>query len=337
MKKLLTIVIPSYNVEKYLTQTLDSFVIEKQWMEKLEILIVDDGSKDNTAAIGKEYETKYPGVYRVISKENGGHGSTINRGILEGQGKYFKVVDGDDWVDSQGFGNFLKLLNECDSDLVITDYYEVSDKTKEKTAKEFTEIQCNRALKLEEVIEKVQIPMHALTIKTEILQTNKIKMDEHRFYVDVEYILYPIPYVKNIMYFKEYVYMYRLAVATQSVSMAGYQKHMQDHIDVVMNLAKYLALYIKKEENQKKNKVRIDYMCTRIAQMAKDQIDIFMSFPVKEKGIREKFIEFDRNLKKVNPQVYLQAGTYSGMLRMLRKLKYRGYYLIMYMSKKKNK
>lgn len=336
MEKLLTVVIPSYNVERYLRQTLESFVIERQWMEKLEILIVDDGSKDHTADIGKEYETKYPGIYRVISKENGGHGSTINRGILEGRGKYFKVVDGDDWVNTQGFEKFINLLNECDSDFVITDYYEVNDKTKERTAKSFPEIQCNQTLRLEEVIEKIQIPMHALTIRTEILQTNKIKMDEHRFYVDVEYILYPIPYVKNITYFKEYVYMYRLAVANQSVSMAGYQKHMQDHIEVVTNLAKYLALYMKKEEHQENNKIRIDYMCTRIAQMARDQINIFMSFPVKEEGIREKFIEFDRTLRKVNSRVYLQAGTYSRMLRMLRKLKYRGYYFIMYMSKKKN-
>lgn len=337
MEKLLTVVIPSYNVEKYLSQTLESFVIEKEWMEKVEILIVDDGSKDNTASIGKVYEEKYPGIYRVISKENGGHGSTINRGILEGKGRYFKVVDGDDWVDSKGFKNFLEDLDKCDSDFVITDYYEVNDKTKEKKPIVFSQIPYNKILKLEEVIERIQIPMHALTIKTKLLQNNNIKLDEHRFYVDVEYVLYPIPYVKDVTYFQEYVYMYRLAVATQSVSMAGYQKHMQDHIDVVLNLAKYLAFYMKKEENQNANKERIAYMCTRIAQMARDQINIFMSYPIKKEGIRGKFIEFDKTLSKVNPQVYLQTGTYSGMLRLLRKLKYRGYFLIMYMSKKKNK
>ena len=334
---MISVIVPVYNVEKYLSQTLESFVIEKEWMEKVEILIVDDGSKDNTASIGKVYEEKYPGIYRVISKENGGHGSTINRGILEGKGRYFKVVDGDDWVDSKGFKNFLEDLDKCDSDFVITDYYEVYDKTKEKKPIVFSQIPYNKILKLEEVIERIQIPMHALTIKTKLLQNNNIKLDEHRFYVDVEYVLYPIPYVKDVTYFQEYVYMYRLAVATQSVSMAGYQKHMQDHIDVVLNLAKYLAFYMKKEENQNANKERIAYMCTRIAQMARDQINIFMSYPIKKEGIRGKFIEFDKTLSKVNPQVYLQTGTYSGMLRLLRKLKYRGYFLIMYMSKKKNK
>ena len=336
MERLLTVVIPSYNVEQYLNQTLESFVIDSQWLGKLEILIVDDGSKDHTADIGKEYEHRYPEIFRVITKENGGHGSTINRGIQEAKGKYFKVVDGDDWVDSNGFQNFVKMLERCDTDFVIANYYEVNDQSKEKTEKTFPKLEEDKKMNLEEVITKIQIPMHALTIKTDILKTNKIKLDEHCFYVDVEYVLYPIPYVKDVTYINEFVYMYRLAVATQSVSMAGYQKHMQNHIDVVLHLAKYLSLYMKKQENQTENAERIAYMRTRIAQMARDQVNIFMSFPVDEKGIKEKFIEFDRELKKINPSVYEETGSYSGMLRMLRKLNFKAYRFIMSISKKRN-
>ena len=98
MNKVLTITVPSYNVEKFLENTLDSF-LDERILEDLEVLIVDDGSKDRTAEIGKQYEERYPDTFRVISKENGGHGSTINRGIKEARGTYFKVVDGDDWVD----------------------------------------------------------------------------------------------------------------------------------------------------------------------------------------------------------------------------------------------
>ena len=94
MKKILTVTVPSYNVEKFLENTLDSFVDERV-LDDIEVLIVDDGSKDKTAEIGRKYEEKYPDTFRVISKENGGHGSTINRGIGEAKGKYFKVVDGD--------------------------------------------------------------------------------------------------------------------------------------------------------------------------------------------------------------------------------------------------
>ena len=91
MEKILTITVPSYNVETFLNQTLNSFV-DDEILGDIEVLIVDDGSKDHTAEIGKEYEEKYPQSFRVISKENGGHGSTINRGITEAKGRYFKAV-----------------------------------------------------------------------------------------------------------------------------------------------------------------------------------------------------------------------------------------------------
>ena len=107
MSKILTITIPSYNVEPYMNEVLPTF-LDPAVMDKIEILIVNDGSKDGTAALGKEYEAKYPGVITLVDKENGGHGSTINKGIELATGKYFKVVDGDDWVDTAAFIKFVK-------------------------------------------------------------------------------------------------------------------------------------------------------------------------------------------------------------------------------------
>lgn len=333
MEKLLTVVIPSYNVEQYLNQTLESFVIDSQWLEKLEILIVDDGSKDHTADIGKEYEHRYPGIFHVISKENGGHGSTINRGIQEAKGKYFKVVDGDDWVDSNGFQNFVKMLEKCDTDFVIANYYEVNDQSKQKTEKTFPQLEEGKKMNLEEVITKIQIPMHALTIKTDILKTNKIKLDEHCFYVDVEYVLYPIPYVKDVTYINEFVYMYRLAVATQSVSMAGYQKHMQNHIDVIFHVLDYINAYKEKADYDKLKEL---YMARRIAEMVHGQVDVFISFGSGDKVIQKKFKEFDAEVKEKNAYVYEKSGEFSGMLRLLRKSGFRFYSLIVRLSKVRN-
>ena len=72
MDKVLSVVIPSYNVERFLRQTLDSF-LDERILKDIEVLIVDDGSSDGTAAIGKEYENTYPDSIRLISKKNGGH------------------------------------------------------------------------------------------------------------------------------------------------------------------------------------------------------------------------------------------------------------------------
>lgn len=333
MEKVLTIVVPSYNVEQYLNQTLDSFVDERV-LEDIEVLIVDDGSKDKTAAIGKQYEAQYPGSFRVISKENGGHGSTINKGIETGTGKYFKVVDGDDWVDTDGLAELVQKLKACEEDYIITKYYEVNDVTKAKTERAFSELEADKTLLFTDAAKKVQMPMHALVIRTDILKKHQIRLDEHCFYVDVEYILFPVPYVRTVRYLDCFVYMYRLAVATQSVSMAGYQKHIENHLHVIQHLLDYLESY-GQQEDAEEEKVR--YMARRIAQMAETQMNIFLSYPVKEREIQKKFKEFDENLKKKNQLVYEWTGEYSGMLRMLRKTRFKAYKLIVGISQLRNR
>lgn len=323
MTKLLTIVVPSYNVEKYLRQTIESFLDERV-IERIEVLIVDDGSQDETAKIAMEYRTKFPNSIRLISKENGGHGSTINRGIQEASGKYFKVVDGDDWVNTEDFVKLVEKLKNCNSDYVVTNYYEVNDNTGELTPKSYPALRREGEQKFEEIAHRVQMGMHSLTIKTKLLKENKIQLDEHCFYVDVEYILFPVPYVHTVEYFELFVYMYRLAQATQSVSMSGYQKHMQNHIDVIMHLTDFLEAYRGKVGDTEKT----EYIGKRIAQMIGDQITIFLSFSLKNKEIKEKFIAFDEELKKKSRYIYELSGRESGILRVLRKSRFKGYYLI---------
>lgn len=330
MEKVLTVTIPSYNVEKYLNQTLDSF-IQEEFLEDIEVLIVDDGSKDKTPLIGKEYEKKYPGTFRVISKENGGHGSTINRGIQEARGRYFKVVDGDDWVNTGDFGKLVKALKTCEADYVVTNYYEVNDKNGDKTPRDYKELSGKEIWKFQEAAAVTQLSMHALVIKTEILKNNHIRLDEHCFYVDVEYILYPVPYVNTVQFLDLYVYMYRLAVTTQSVSLQGYQKHMQNHIDVIFHLTEFFEKYAKSGSPEK-----IEYIGKRIAQMVGDQITIFVSFPETDKTIKQKFMDFDRTLKTLSPEIYRRSGEESGSLRLFRKTGFRGYKWITRMCRKRN-
>lgn len=333
MGKILTITVPSYNVEKFLNQTLDSF-IDERIMDALEVLIVDDGSKDSTAKIGKEYEQRFPESFRLISKENGGHGSTINRGIEEARGKYFKVVDGDDWVDTDGLAELMKRLEICEADYVFTNYYEVNDGTGELKEVRFPQICKEKELPFEEIAKETKISMHALVIKTEILRENKIRLDEHCFYVDVEYILYPVPYIQTIIYYDIFVYMYRLAQVNQSVSMKGYQKHIQNHIDVILHTLDYINRY---KDTSGAEKVKVCYMSKRIAEMTHNQVDIFTSFPLNDKNIQKQFQEFDVAVKQKSSLVYHWSGEYSGMLRLLRKTNFRFYKWIVTLSKLRNR
>ena len=132
MDKILTIVIPTYNMEKYLHRCLDSLIIEdKRLFNSLEVLVINDGSKDSSSSIAHEYQEKYPKVFRVIDKENGGHGSAWNKGVELATGRYLRFLDSDDWLDNKNLDLLIFKLNCCQVDLVFTHrnrYYEGSGK-----------------------------------------------------------------------------------------------------------------------------------------------------------------------------------------------------------------
>ena len=121
--KLISFIIPCYNSSSYMRHCIESIL---PGGDDVEILIVNDGSnKDNTLEIAKEYEQKYPNICRTIDKENGGHGSTINKALEIATGKYFRPIDGDDWIKSENLSSFIKILNSTNSDAVISNFDEI--------------------------------------------------------------------------------------------------------------------------------------------------------------------------------------------------------------------
>ena len=123
MNKILTIVVPTYNMQDYLNRCLDSLIVVPELMGQLEVLVINDGSKDNSSVIGHEYEARYPNTFRVIDKENGNYGSCVNRGLAEAKGKYIKILDADDWFNTKEFEDYLRNLSTVEVDLVLTSYY----------------------------------------------------------------------------------------------------------------------------------------------------------------------------------------------------------------------
>lgn len=255
--KLLTVVVPSYNVENTLSETLDSLLNAGSFLDQLDILVINDGSKDSTEHIALEYETRFPDIVKCVTKKNGGHGSTINRGIEIGRGKYFRVVDGDDWVDVDTWKSFLSKLANCNSDVVVSNYSEVDNDTREREEKDVAgSIQYCKEFSFSEVCDRVSIPMHAMTFRTRILSNNHIKLDEHCFYVDMEYILLPIPFVQTIIFLPEYVYLYRVAQENQSISSKGWSLHRNDHLKVTKRLLSEFQSLGDEVDDSNKNYIR---------------------------------------------------------------------------------
>ena len=137
MQKVLSISVAAYNVEKFIEQCLDSF-IDPAILDRVEVLVTDDGSKDRTPEIVSTYEKKYPGTFRLISQKNAGPGSTVNSGIKHATGKYFRMVDGDDWVNTAQMGAFLDILEKTNADMVCADHCCVDHETGQKKKRKRT-------------------------------------------------------------------------------------------------------------------------------------------------------------------------------------------------------
>lgn len=299
-QKVLTITVPSYNVEAYLEECLDSFLCEEV-MEDIEVLVVNDGSTDSTADIASRYEKLYPRTFRLITKENGGHGSTINTGVKEACGCYFKVVDGDDWVNAASFVRLVNYLKGRPADIVASNYTWIDHATKRPTSRQeypYQNIEYGKIYPFADIVGKAFIDMHAMTIKTDLIRKANTPIDEHTFYVDMEFVAFPIPYVETVAFFEDAVYQYRLGLPGQSMSIQKMQKNMKNHMRVLMRLNHY---YHQVEKGLSKDKKT--YINTVVASMLTSQIKIYVSFPLGS-GMRKEAMRLEAYFYKHNREAF---------------------------------
>jgi len=195
--------------------------------DDVEILIVDDGSKDRTAEIADEYERKYPGVVRAIHQENGGHGEAVNAGIRNATGLFFKVVDSDDWVDYEAYMKILKKLRELAGgdtvlDMFIANYvYGKRGCTALKKIMRYSSLPQDKIFTWNEAgrFHKGQyILMHSVIYRTQLLRECGLELPKHTFYVDNIYVYKPLPSVKHMYYMDVDFYRYFIGRDDQSVN-----------------------------------------------------------------------------------------------------------------------
>ena len=231
MHKLLTVVIPMYNVEKYVRKCLESFVMpDKKKMESLEVLCINDGSPDHSADIAKEFQTKCPETFRVIDKKNGNYGSCINRGLEEAKGLYFKVCDGDDYYNTEALGRLIDMLGKTSADIVLSSYQEVNEQGDVKKTSVLQDELLGKVWPIEEVdIDRFDIrfniKMHCLTTRTELLRQHGYKQTEGISYTDNQLAFYSCLYAQTMAFLKDIVYCYRLGVNGQTMDPKSLMKH----------------------------------------------------------------------------------------------------------------
>ena len=286
--KLLSIGIPSYNSEGFMRKCIESLL---PGGEEVEIIIVNDGSKDGTAAIADEYAEKYPTIVKAVHQENGGHGEAVNAGLRNATGLYYKVVDSDDWVNEEAYLAILKKLAELVKsgemvDMFISNYvYEKEGKKRKKVMQYRTAFPTDQVFTWDDVkfLHVGQyILMHSVIYRTQMLKDCGLELPKHTFYVDNVYVYHPLPYVKKMYYMDVNFYRYYIGREGQSVQeqiMIGridqqirvnkiliddcdvwkiknkkLRNYMLSYLEIMMAVSSILAIRSKQPENLAKKK-----------------------------------------------------------------------------------
>lgn len=234
--KQVSFVIPCYNSQAYLKQCLDSFLVDAV-LPSIEVIVVNDGSTDSTSQIAHDYEKKYPEVFRVLDKPNGGHGSGINAGITLAQGRYFKVVDSDDWIVRENLVRFVKSLKDTAADVVLNSYQTIDLKCGAVLPFSLPEDLAGKVISISTLITRYNevrdcCTFHGVTYSTQLLRKYGHKLAEGVFYEDQEYATIYFHRAKSVLILPFYLYQYRVGNENQSISISNQVRNIS-HIQVV--------------------------------------------------------------------------------------------------------
>mgnify|MGYP005909067861 CR=1 FL=1 len=286
--KYISFAIPCYNSQDYMAHAIESIL---PGGEDVEIIIVNDGSKDRTSEIAHDYMEKYPKIVKVVDKENGGHGDAVNSGLTHATGKYFKVVDSDDWVDEDALHKILEVLRHMEEDAMELDMLIANYVYEKVGAAHKKVIHYRNVLPQDEIFRwddmghfhlDQYILMHSVIYRTEMLRECGLELPKHTFYVDNLFVFQPLPYVKTFYYLDVNFYRYFIGRSDQSVNeqvmigridqqirvtrlmLDSYEKakitsfklrhYMVRYLEIMMTICSILAIKSGSDENMEKKK-----------------------------------------------------------------------------------
>lgn len=303
--KILSIAIPCYNSQDYMEKCINSVLIGG---EDVEIIIVNDGSSDNTAKIADEYAAKYPTIIKAVHKENGGHGDAVNTGIENATGVFFKVVDSDDWLDEAAFRKILKVLKRVVEenhglDLVLANYvYDKVGRKNKKVMKYKGALPTNRIIGWDTAkikFNKFQyVLMHSVIYRTQLLKDCGLKLPKHTFYVDNIFLFKPMIHVEKLMYIDVDLYHYFIGREGQSVT----ESIMIKRIDQQLLINRTLIEFFSKNKDINKQKYRLLFQYLDMMMCVASVICIVS----KDKEILQKKKELWKFLKDTDKDLYKQ-------------------------------
>ncbi len=279
--------------------------------EEMEIIIVNDGSVDDTQKIAEDYQARYPSIVRVIRQENGGHGEAVNTGLANATGLYFKVVDSDDWVNERALAEVMETLKKLvadgsSPDLFLANYvYEKVGAKKKKVINYRRALPENRIFTWDEIMhfrQSQNILMHSTIYRTNLLKSSGIQLPKHTFYVDNIFVYQPLPYVKTLYYMDVNLYRYFIGRSDQSVN----EQVMIKRIDQQLRITKIMME--SHDVHQIKSKKLQKYMVKYLAMMMAVS-SVFLIKEGTEESLEKKQELWDY-LKKHDKKLYYRIRSH---------------------------
>jgi len=223
MNKILSIIIPTYNMQEYLPYCIGS-IIQAESLDKLDVIIVNDGSTDSSLKTSQGFQNEYPESIRVIDKPNGNYGSAINAALPLAKGKYVTILDADDSLESEALKKFIKILSQTDSDIFVTHFTQIHPGQTTEIVKYNTmgkePYEYGKTYDLDDILPNGYIRfflVHQLTYRTELLVSNNYRQSENIFYTDTQWCIFPLYYANTITFIDLNLYRYNLCRTGQSM------------------------------------------------------------------------------------------------------------------------
>ncbi len=319
MEKILSVIVPAYNCRKFLDVGIPT-LLNSQVLDSLDIIIVNDGSCDDTAEGAEEYCRQHPESVRLINQVNKGHGGALNTGCAAAVGKYLRVMDADDWVQTENLHPFVEYLRSCSSDVVLTPYRTIDISNGEIKERRSPVGASGRVLTLGELMEdrvnnEQVLALHGITYRTDFYQTRGIQLTEHVFYEDVEYATIPCCFAKTLSMVDLFLYEYRIGDVQQSVSDVSQLKRIA-HVEKV--LARMIREYDRIREMLDAGQSR--YYCIKTRSLLLRYVTTALLLePDRTKG-RAMAAEMVELFRQRMPKVYTMARRQYLVLRVLNAL-----------------
>lgn len=305
--KTLTISVAAFNVEVYLSKTLDS-ISACELLDEIEVIVVNDGSTDKTSDIAKKYVDAMPKSLVLINKENGGYGSTINVSLQCARGKYFRLIDGDDWVDTKQLDELVRRLKDCSADMIVTRYTKVHEDGDSETCS-YPIAYDGQQVSFESVKFPVSMTMHALTFRTELLKNPPLNITEHCFYTDFEFMYKSIQRTQTVVAFDLSIYQYRIGREGQSVSLEGLRRNQDQHIAVTKRLIRLFERWDRDGTLTPRKRELFKLWC--YSSITNRFIE-FLKFGA-SRAMEQKLRLYDNDIKRLSPKMWQDSKKFGGL------------------------